>query len=270
MLLLCDSGSTKALWSDGSGGFYRTSGCNPRFLSQEALEKLLRTELLPQLPSGPEAVDEIRFYGAGCATAEDGARVEDALRAVFPRAATWVDSDLVGAAMGLCGDRPGVVCILGTGSNVARWNGARIIDALPSMGFALGDEGSGAELGKRLLKAYFYRELPDPLRAAFEADYPELDRARVLEALYARPLPNRWCAEFALFYGKNRGAPWIEDQLYAEISTLVVRRILPLAPGALPVHATGSIAWHFSDVWKKCLSEKKLVLGQIKQTPLSL
>jgi glucosamine kinase len=270
MLLLCDSGSTKALWSNGSGGFYRTSGCNPRFLAQEDLEKLLRTELLPQLPTGPEAIDAVSFYGAGCATPEDCARVHDALRAVFPRASILVDSDLVGAALGLCGDRPGVICILGTGSNVARWDGARIVDALPSLGFALGDEGSGAELGKRLLKAYFYRELPDPLQQAFEADYPGLDRAGALASLYARPLPNRWCAEFALFYGKNRGAPWIEDQLSAEITTLVVRRILPLAPGELPVHATGSIAWYFSDVWKKCLSEKKLVLGQIKQTPLSL
>jgi glucosamine kinase len=270
MLLLCDSGSTKALWSDGSGGFYRTSGCNPRFLDQGAIETLLRTELVPQLPSGPESIDEIRFYGAGCATEEDRDRIHGALRAVFPRAATLVDSDLVGAAIGLCGDRPGVVCILGTGSNVARWDGARIVDALPSLGFAMGDEGSGAELGKRLLKAYFYRELPELLRAAFEADHPELDRARALEALYARPMPNRWCAAFAPFYGKHRGSTWIEKQLYEEINALVERRVLPLSPGDLPVHATGSIAWHFSDVWKKCLGEKKWAMGQIKQTPLSL
>ena len=268
MRLYCDSGSSKALWSDGSEGFFRTSGCNPRFLDEGALEAVLREELFPQLPQGPIAVTEVFFYGAGCAAAIDRERVRKVLQKAFPNAPEpVVDSDIVGAATLLCTGREGVVCILGTGSNCVRWDGRQIVDAVPALGFYVGDEGSGAELGKRLLKGYFYRELPDDLRAAFQQAYPGLDRASALEALYDRPLPNRWCASFATFYAQHRGCAWIEEQLYVELDAFATRRVAPMADARTPIHAVGGIAYHFRDVWEKCLMEKNWRIGAIKLHP---
>jgi N-acetylglucosamine kinase-like BadF-type ATPase len=189
---------------------------------------------------------------------------------VFVHASATIGSDLIGAARWTCGDIPGVVCILGTGSNAARWDGLRIEDSLPSLGFLLGDEGSGAELGKRLLKAFFYRELPPELVHRFRTAYPVLDRTEVLDALYRRPMPNRWCAEFAFFYGQNRGNKWIENNLHEEFSAFVARRVAPLAAPDLPVHAVGGVAWHFRDIWKNCLDEKKMAVGEIILSPLPL
>lgn len=271
MKLTADSGSTKTLWSDGQGNLFRTQGCNPRFLDEAQMAKLLQDELLPQLPEGPESVEAISFYGAGCATEADCAKVGRVLSGIFAKAVINVDSDMVGAARLLCGASPGVACILGTGSNAVRWDGLQVVSALPSLGFVMGDEGSGAELGKRLLKAYFYRELPTVLRADFEAQFPGLDRARTLEALYAQPLPNRWCAGFAPFFTQHRGDDWVETQLRAEMGAFVTRRVLPLVdPSDLIVHATGGVAWHFRTVWTELLLANNLCCGQISEHPLAL
>ncbi len=184
------------------------AGYQPLFSGRGRDRELLRKELLPGLKKA--AVDQVFYYGTGCINPENRKIVQKALKGVFPAAGLHVTHDLMGAALSLCGKSKGVACILGTGSNSCYFDGRKIVKNSPGLGFVLGDEGSGAYLGKKVLQYYLYNTFDEELRYKFDAKYTT-NSTEILENVYKKPLPNRYLASFALFLVENRGHYMVEN-----------------------------------------------------------
>ncbi len=250
-ILIADSGSTKCEWcfiSKGRKQIIETQGASPYFLNEAQLVEMMQKELLPSLQSKTPA--EIYFYGTGCAAAANRAMVKRAIRKVFPKASIEVEHDLTGAARALCGKEKGIVVILGTGSNSGYYDGNKIKRNSPGLGYVLGDEGSGAHLGKKVLQYYLYETFDQELHDKFHRKY-QIMAADILDAVYKKPLPNRYIAGFTLFLVENRGHYMIEniieDGLWDFFSIHLSR--YPES-GKMPVYFTGSVAFGFQDILK--------------------
>src|ERR1700676_687619 len=210
-ILIADSGSTKCEWCfvlNRRKQIIETQGASPYFLNEPQLIEMMQKELLPGLNKRTPA--HIYFYGTGCGTAANRAIVKRAITKVFPEAKVEVQHDLTGAARALCGKNKGIVAILGTGSNSGYFNGRKITRNSPGLGYVLGDEGSGAYLGKKTLQYYLYKTFDSELNAAFIKKYQVL-AADILDAVYKKPLPNRYIAGYTLFLAENRGHYMIEN-----------------------------------------------------------
>jgi len=271
MILLADSGSTKTDWlllnDDGQQVTrFASVGFNPFYQSQEVIAEGLQAQVVPNV-SGP--VREVHFYGAGCADEATSRPARDALATAFPAAAIAVHSDLLAAARGLCGREAGIACILGTGSNNCLYDGEKIVNNIGSLGFWLGDEGSGGYLGKRLVVHYLHGELPTELHEAFRATFPDVARLSVLDRAYKQPFPNRYFATFAPFLSQHLEKPFVKglvlNAFRVFLETYVVRHP---GSGSLPVHFTGSVAHYFEGVLREVLVEKSLKLGSIQKSPM--
>ena len=197
--LIADSGSTKAEWCliDGKKKktFY-TQGLSPYFLSTEQIQKILEQELKTKMKQVEP--DEVFFYGTGCSNPNNVILVKKAIQKVFKKAKISVDHDLMGAAKALCGKEKGIACILGTGSNSCFYNGKKIIKNSPGLGYVLGDEGSGAYLGKKVIQYFLYNTFDEDLMDRFKAKF-NTNNNEILEAVYKKPLPNRYLANFTIF-----------------------------------------------------------------------
>ena len=268
MILIADSGSTKTQWAliNSTGEMdqvFGSSGINPFLMSEDEIRNLLGKEVI--LPK--ETVSKIYFYGAGCSL-EMKPRVENALQAVFQTEDMEVHSDLLGAARASCGQEEGIACILGTGSNSAYYDGEKIVRQTPSLGFILGDEGSGCHLGKRLISDLLKSQLSEEISKAFHARYVT-DQAQVLERVYRQAFPNRFLAQFAVFLHENIHYPEIKH-LVADCFRQFIHRNLLQYPDIkiLPVHFTGSIAWFFKEILQEVLKENQLHVGKIRQHPM--
>ncbi|UPK68928.1 N-acetylglucosamine kinase [Chitinophaga filiformis] len=268
--LIADSGSTKADWcllGAGEAARYQTSGISPYFLNAEQIQALLEKELLPQLPPDVQ-IDEIHYYGTGCLQRKSVELVETALQAVWPVASFEVNHDLMGAARGLCGKEPGVASILGTGSNSCFFDGTTIKKNNPGLGYVLGDEGSGAFLGKKLLQYYLYNSFDEELKSRFDAQY-NTNHEEILENVYRRPFPNRYLAGFAKFLGENRGHFIIENILEDSLNEFFFNHIYKYSESwTHPLHFTGSIAWNFRDILEELCELYELQLGRILRSPM--
>lgn len=269
--LIADSGSTKTDWrlvtDDGSVRTAQTDGLNPYYQTTDQIVATLRAQLLPQL--GPEPVERAFFYGAGCTGPAVNVIIADALRTVRPSLQSVdVASDLFGAARAAAGHAPGIVCILGTGSNAGCYDGARITRGIESLGFWLGDEGSGGYLGKTLVRDAFQHRLPTDLRDAFQARYA-LDRPTLLENAYRKPFPNRYFAQFTPFLGDYLMHPYVAalvtDAFRLFLDTYVVR--FPEAQ-VWPVHFVGSVAHYFAESLRKAVQQAGLRMGEVLQAPV--
>ncbi|MCF6406124.1 N-acetylglucosamine kinase [Chitinophaga filiformis] len=268
--LIADSGSTKADWcllGAGEATRYLTSGISPYFLNAQQIQELLEKELLPQLPPDSQ-IDEIHYYGTGCLQRKSVELVETALHAVWPVASFEVNHDLMGAARGLCGKEPGVASILGTGSNSCFFDGTTIKKNNPGLGYVLGDEGSGAFLGKKLLQYYLYNSFDEELKSRFDAQY-NTNHEEILENVYRRPFPNRYLAGFAKFLGENRGHFIIENILEDSLNEFFFSHIYKYSESwTHPLHFTGSIAWNFRDILEELCELYELQLGRILRSPM--
>lgn len=269
MILIADSGSTKTDWrmvtATETFGQVQTIGFNPMYQEADEIYKALNESLLPQLQH--KTPSAIYFYGAGCSSPERNKRVEDALRMAFPTSEIHVDHDLMGAARSLCGRNPGIACILGTGSNTCLYDGSEIIDNVPSLGFLLGDEGSGAYMGKLLIRAFLYRELPEELAQSLKNRY-NLTKNGILDELYGSDVPSRYMASFAKFMHEKRQHPAIKAMIYESFSEFFEHHITKYENfDTLPVHFVGSIAFHFSDTLKQVAKKYGVNMGQILSTP---
>ncbi|MBS1601893.1 MAG: N-acetylglucosamine kinase, partial [Bacteroidetes bacterium] len=210
-ILIADSGSTKCEWCllyDGKKKKVDTQGISPYFLDAAGIVKVLDRELVPELKRWE--VDEVYYYGTGCKDPDNQKIVKKAIRGVFRGAAVHVTHDLMGAALALCGHTKGIACILGTGSNSCYFDGKKIVKNSPGLGYVLGDEGSGAYLGKKVLQYYLYNTFDEELRYKFDAKYTT-NAKEILEAVYKQPLPNRYLASFTLFLVENRGHYMVEN-----------------------------------------------------------
>ncbi len=213
-------------------------------------------------------VDMVFFYGTGCANPENARSVKKALAAVFPDARVAVNTDLMAAARALCGKGKGIACILGTGSNSCYYNGRTIVKNSPGLGYALGDEGSGAYLGKKVLQYYLYDTFDEDLRARFDAKYVT-NRVEILDNVYKKPYPNRYLASFALFLAENRGHYMIENIIEDGLNDFFFQHLNKYNEvWKYPVNFVGSVADGFRDVIKTLCDSYEFELGTILKNPM--
>ncbi|NIJ51172.1 N-acetylglucosamine kinase [Dyadobacter arcticus] len=271
LTLLADSGSTKTDWivinSDAQVNTFQSAGINPFYQTAEEIIPVIESQVIPHIQGD---ITKIHFFGAGCADEKSSKPVFDALKETIRSAGLIeVASDMLGAAKGLCGRSPGLACILGTGANNAFYDGEKIIKSIGSLGFWLGDEGSGSYLGKTLVVQFLQNDLPADLHDSFAKIYPEVNRLSVLDHAYKKPYPNRYFAAFSTFIAANRQHDYIQN-LISEAFGLFVQKYILKHPdaGKYPVHFTGSIAYHYKDLLIAGLTKYGLQSGRILKSPL--
>ena len=275
MFLIADSGSTKTDWclclDNSSEMIFQTQGINPYHQAEEVIEQVLFEELLPHLSPYAERMQEekikVVFYGAGCANETACSRVELAIRKVLSADEVVIYSDLLGAARALCGHDEGVACVLGTGSNSCLYDGKGIIANVPPLGYILGDEGSSAVLGRRLVGDCLKNQLPELVRNEFLAEY-ELTQEIILERVYRQPLANRFLASLTPFLSKHRDVPEVHRLLVESFVDFFVRNVKQYRRPWLPIHFVGSIANAFSAELKEAAESLGLELGRILKSPM--
>ncbi len=268
--LIADSGATKAEWTlihKGTSKTILTQGISPYFLSQEQVSALLLKELLPRLKN--VTVDQIHYYGTGCANPDNAKLVKRAIKKVFPTAKVDVNHDLLGAARACCGKQKAMVANLGTGSFCCYYDGKKIAKETPGIGYALGDEGSGAYLGKRVIQYYLYNTFDDDLRSRFDFKYVT-NRAEILENVYKKPLPNRYLASFAMFLAENRGHYMIENIIEDGLNDFFFTHLCKYREiWNHPVNFVGSVAFGFRDVLQELCHSYEFELGKVLKKPMS-
>ena len=269
-ILIADSGATKAEWCLVKGKGKKTiftDGISPYFLDTPAIVDLLQKQFVPSMRNA--YIDEIYYYGTGCANPNNAKIVKKALQKVFPGTKVNVNHDLMAAARAVCGNTKGVACILGTGSNSCYYDGKRIVKNSPGLGYILGDEGSGAYLGKRVLQYYLYNTFDEDLRARFDATYVT-NTVEILENVYKKPLANRYLAGFARFLADNRGHYMIENIIEDGLNDFFFNHLCKYRETwKLPVSFVGSIAFGFKDVLQELCNAYEFELGKVLKNPMS-
>lgn len=270
MILLADSGSTKTDWGLVENGKLvkrlRTSGMNPFQMSEEAITEEIKTHLVPELPG--TVLDEVHFYGAGC-TKEKQPIVERALRANLTiYGECEVASDMLGAARGICGHKPGIACILGTGSNSCSYDGKNLVKNVSPLGFILGDEGSGAVLGKLLVGDVLKNQMPEAITKRFFEKY-KLTSAEIIDRVYRQPKPNTFLASFVPFLEENIDEPKIYNLVKESFRSFLRRNVMQYDGWqTLPIGFNGSIAKIYKKPLLEALEEEGMHLGRIIQAPM--
>lgn len=268
-ILVADSGSTKCEWCLVSGKEkkqFSTQGISPYFLLYSEVLELLEKNVLPKTKK--HTVEEIFYYGTGCKSVINRQMMRKAIRKIFPDADVLVEHDLMGAAKALCGKEKGIACILGTGCNSCYYNGKRIIKNSPGLGYVLGDEGSGAYLGKKVLQYYLYNTFDEDLIFRFNDKFNTND-AQILENIYKKPLPNRYLASFAVFLSENRGHYMIENIIEDGLNDFFFQHICKYNESwRYPINFVGGVAYIFRDVVKELCNTYQFEPGRILKNPL--
>ncbi len=269
-ILIADVGSTKADWmavgADGplSQGFtsqgFNASTCPDTRIREALAEAVSKSEDFAPVT--------VYLYGAGCGNPMICSHIAAILKEEFKCASAEANSDMLGAARALLSNQPGIACILGTGSNTCLYNGTSIIDNIPPMGCILGDEGSGAYLGKQLLNALYKRRLPTSLLKEFEAEYA-LSLPKVIEEVYRKPAPGGFLGSLAPFILEHIDAEGMEE-LVADSFNLFITNNLLGYHGAreVPVAFVGSVAFHFRKYLREALQRHGLTCGEILRQPI--
>ena len=269
-ILIADSGSTKTEW-DLDGLRIKTQGINPFHQDDDTIRAILYDELLPQLYSHCSVSEfsslKVSFYGSGVRP-ELEEKIVRLLSEAFPEA-KQIDahSDLLGAAIALCGHSEGIACILGTGANSCLFDGQRIVKNTPPMGYVLGDEGSGAVLGIRFLNALYKDRLPHTILSDFEA-YIGMNLAQVIDRVYRQPLANRWLASLSEFIHAHMDEPLIEALVVENFRDFLRYNVDPYGRRDLPVSALGSIAYYYQSQFLEALKSEGYTMGKILRGPL--
>lgn len=218
----------------------------------------------------PEALDAavVRIYGAGCGPTERRERMRRAINMIWPMASVSVETDLMGAALGLCGNTPGLVLILGTGMNAGYFDGRQLQCPMPSLGYLLGDEGSGADIGRSVLQDAFYGRIPRPLHEAlFSADGPVL--SVVLEQVHRAAHPAKELASYTAMLADHLEEPYVRELLLGRFHTLVELLTRFFTPEERrTVLATGSVAYGFRELLAECLLDRGMTLSSVERDPL--
>ena len=269
MKLIADSGATKTDWCIGKSPtdcrIIQTQGINPFHQSDEHIRMVLREELLPQLEK-EESITHIHFYGAGC-TPEKSVILKGILRTIFPEADISVESDLLGAARSLCGKEKGIACILGTGSNSCEYDGEKIVSNVSPLGYILGDEGSGAVLGKRLVGDCLKHQLPEAICQAFLKE-TRLSPAEIIDKVYRQPQANRFLASLTPFLSAHREVPEIHRLLVSCFTDFFRRNVMQYAYQGMEVYFTGSIAWYFKEEVKEAAQSLNIRTEKFIKSPI--
>lgn len=271
MTLITDGGSTKCDWVllDASGKLLfktATAGLNPTVVPKEEL--LLRISENNELKKVFQQIEILDFYGAGCGTATPRNILKEVLVELFPQANVNVYEDMVAAVYAATTD-PGIVCILGTGSNSCYFDGSEIHAPIPSLGYILMDEASGNYFGKRLIRDFYYNRMPLDIAGEFERKF-NLEADDIKMNLYKQPNPNAYLASFAQFiFTRKEINPYFYALIKEGISNFIECRILCFEKAhEVPIHFIGSIAHFSEEIIKECFEEHKLKLGNIVQRPI--
>lgn len=275
MILIADSGSTKTTWLCLGNEGVTTLGINPIRDNEEAISKAIergREALYNQsIENGqnsfqPQDVDHVFFYGAGCIPPYS-TTVKRLVQRAYPNAEVQVESDMMGAALALCGHNEGIACILGTGSNSCHFDGKKIINQTPALGYILGDEGSGASLGKRLVGDILKKQLPLSIQNAFY-DETALSQHEIIDRVYRQPMPNMFLAGLTPFLARHLDNSKIEALVIDEFRRFLRRNIKNYGRPELPVHFVGGITATFAKQLQIAIEKEGLILGQIMAHPI--
>jgi N-acetylglucosamine kinase-like BadF-type ATPase len=270
MILLADSGSTKTDWclvnQEEVVLHVHTKGINPFFQDTAEIATMIGEQLVPALLPYSEQIEGVYFYGAGCAFPEKNKLVEDAI-AQYITCSIEVGSDLLGMARALCGKKSGIACIIGTGSNSCYYNGKDIVDNVSPLGFILGDEGSGAVLGKLLVSDCLKYQLTPSLEKAFFDEF-KLTRADILDRVYKQPFPNRFLASLSPFLLKHIGEPSVYALVARAFKDFFIRNVMHYDYQKHTVYMVGSIAYYYQEVIHTVAEELGIQLGEIKKSPM--
>lgn len=266
--LIADSGATTTDWvliqSDETIHRFKTEGISPIFMSGEEISNVITEKVLPQ--TSQHTIDYIRFYGSGC-TAERADMVKNALRYSYYTADIVVYSDLIAATHALLGNRPGIAAIIGTGSNSCQWDGNKVTSQVPALGFILGDEGSGASLGKKLLSDALKNQLSPRLKDQLFKQY-NLTQDSIIENVYRQPFPSRYLAGFTPFMLENITNPAISNIIIQSFQEFLQRNIKQYDTTNYKVNFVGSVAYHFSEQLKEAADKEQIKIGNIIQSPI--
>jgi glucosamine kinase len=267
--LIADGGGTKTEWKvlDGTPSrSYFTSGISPYYLSANEIQQTLLNELPRSILR--KQIAEIYYYGTGCKTKAKANVVAKALLSIFPKSKVHVTHDLMGAAVALCGQTAGIVSILGTGSNSCVYNGKKMVSNSPGLGYVLGDEGSGAYLGKKVLQHFLYGSFEKGLHAAFLKEY-NITKAEILHKVYKEPFPNRYLAQFAKFLSLHRGHYMIENILEDGLRDFFDQHLQHYPQkNKLTFHFVGGVAYHFKDKIAELCIDYGFKLGKVLKQPI--
>ena len=271
MILIADGGSTKCDWIllNAKGEQImktRTKGLNPAVFKTEVLQERLEENL--DLKQVREVVEKVHFYGAGCGTPKPTALLKSILTAFFSAAAEVnVQEDMVAAVYAVT-DKPGIVCILGTGSNSCYYDGNGIRTAVDSLGYILMDEASGNYFGKRLIRDYYYKKMPKTLADKFEKEF-DLSSDTIKENIYKKENPNTYLASFAEFIFKNERNGYFYQLIAEGMQNFIEHRVLCFKEAQnVPIHFVGSIAYFSQDIIKDALQPYQLEPGNFVQRPI--
>ena len=270
MILIADSGSTKTDWAlvgPSDRLTVTTQGINPVHQQPDDIRQILCTELQGQLGVSRNAVESVFFYGSGVRPEEE-ARMVALLQETFPEAtAVEAHSDLLGAARALCGHNSGIASILGTGANSCLYDGERIVKNTPALGYILGDEGSGAVLGKRFLHHLYGGLLSEKIKSDFEST-TGLTLPAVIQKVYRQPLPNRFLASLSAFIHQHLDDAAIEALVRQNFRDFIRIHIAPYGHRDLPLSFTGSIAHYYRDQLVAVAAAEGYTVGTILRAPI--
>jgi len=269
MMLIADSGSTKTDWcvilDNTPIKRIGTKGLNPFFQSEEEIQQELTHSLLPQLPEG--TIDSVYFYGAGC-TPEKAPTLRRAIADSLPVVGNIkAYSDMLAAARGLCGREAGITCILGTGSNSCFYDGKEIVNHISPLGFILGDEGSGAVLGKLLVGDILKNQLDGAIKEVFLKQF-DLTVPEIIDRVYRQPFPNRFLASLSPFIAQHLEEPGIRQLVLGSFIAFLRRNVMQYDYTQYPAHFIGSVAHCYKEILQEAAQETGIRIGKILQSPM--
>ncbi len=271
MIAIVDGGSTKCDWVilQNSGTVHcktTTLGFNPNIINPNFIEsEINRNEELYFLKNH---IEKLFFYGSGCGIPENAKKVETEFVSVFPSTEIVVKEDMTAAAYAAYTGKPAMICILGTGSNSCFFDGEKIRTDLPSLGFLIGDEGSGNALGKHLLRRYFMKKLPADLEQEFQQTY-RLTIEDALKNMYHNPRANAYLGHFNQFIAERKQHPYFQNMVFDEMKNFLDYQVLPYPEAhEVEINFIGYIAYIYEDTLRAAAAELNLKIGKVVQKPI--
>lgn len=269
MILVADSGSSKTDWmaySPEKTYSFNTQGINPYFANAQDVFRILSKH--KEMAAIADQVKEVYFFGAGCLNPDKHEIVSNGLSSFFKNAFISVDHDLMGSAYATCGDKKGLACILGTGSNIAYYDGETVYSGNHGLGYILGDEGSGTYFGKKMLISYLHKTMPADLRDAFNEEF-KITKDIVVENIYQKPFPNSYLATFSRFMIHHKQHPFIQKTLKDGFQEFIDTNVKDYKNyKTLECNFVGSISYYYQDELRAVFAENNLKIGKTLQKPI--
>ncbi|MDO5760320.1 MAG: N-acetylglucosamine kinase [Bacteroidota bacterium] len=270
MLLIADSGSTKIDWclidNNGKKTYFHTIGMNPYNVSKGTIIQEIETHILPYIPQNEKM--QMFFYGSGCSTQQKKIFMKDIFLQYIPKADIHIEDDLLGAARSTCGREAGVVAILGTGSNSCLYDGKKIVENLPSLGYVLCDEGAGTNIGKIVLRNYLRGQMPNHIHQQFAKEYKG-EEADFLTNLYQGEKPNFYLASFAKFAISRQENDYCRNIIAEAFHNFFLMQVTQYSNyKKYPINVVGSVGYYAQEVLKQVAKQYDIKVGKIIQAPL--